>query len=268
MRLLATLVSITVVIDTSYSPVLRNPRHGSPRAQRLKDKPISNSDIASYAVIRLVTKNCREVKTMLKQLEVNTENFEELQKKEIVMQCHSVMFTGNKDKVKMDDSKKFFELKKKNIAKFSYIILLYAIYICKNDSYKKLYSRSNKVQLMTNIQDERTLRLLEKKKNNKFKEKLNCHYDRIKGWREQPKPFSWDKICKLLRQYYSRHYRGFVLSPSYLRRTYNRLKQEKELDIIDITPLPEIEVMPDEPDDNMDFDNLPDIEIMPIDTDS
>lgn len=220
---------------------------------------------------------------MLKQLEVNTENFEELQKKdavllkwfstatqtekEIVMQCHSVMFTGNKDKVKMDDSKKFFELKKKNIAKFSYIILLYAIYICKNDSYKKLYSRSNKVQLMTNIQDERTLRLLEKKKNNKFKEKLNCHYDRIKGWREQPKPFSWDKICKLLRQYYSRHYRGFVLSPSYLRRTYNRLKQEKELDIIDITPLPEIEVMPDEPDnDNMDFENLPDIEVMPIDS--
>lgn len=208
---------------------------------------------------------------MLNKLILKTEVFEQLTtkstellswfakstsiEKELVMQYHSVMFTAKEEQVEIDNKEKFYKYKK-NRAKFSLIILLYAIYICKDNSFKKLHNRDEANKLLAEIKDERTLKFLQKKKHSKFKEKLNRHYSKIYEYRYEHEPqYSWDKICKLLRKNYSRYYKDYVLTPSYVRRTFLKLKEEKEIPQIQVDDLPNLDIVsPSE-----DNDALPDI---------
>ena len=216
---------------------------------------------------------------MLKKITLNTDAFEELKKresdllrwfsratqkeKELVMSCHAILFNAKKEQVEIKNIKKYFEVKKENGANLSYLLLLYSIYICKADGFKKLYtSKDERNKILSEVQDERALRYLQKQKHTLFKVRLNKHYDDIKQWRASG--YSWDTVCKRLKKYYSRYYRDFNLDKSYICRIYKELTKEKEIEIINTAVIPDIEVMPDAPD--MDFDDLPKIEIMPIDS--
>ena len=150
--------------------------------------------------------------------------------KELVMEKHGTLFTGNKTNVNMsdEDRKEFYKQKKENIAEFSFSILLYAIFICKENSIKKLCDNKDVAnQILAEIEEERTIKFLNKNRKTRFKDKLRKHYLKIKELREKHDA-SWNEIARLLKRNNAQYYKKYKISPSFLRRTFNEIQKEEE----------------------------------------
>lgn len=148
----------------------------------------------------------------------------------LVMEYHGKLFTGKTENVIMtdDDRKTFFHEKKENIVKFSFSILLYAIFICQSTSIKKLCSNKDEANnILAEIEEERTIRFLNKNRHTKFIDKLRKHYLKIKELREKHNA-SWSEICRLLKRNNAQYYKGYKITPSYLRRTFNKIDDEEK----------------------------------------
>lgn len=151
--------------------------------------------------------------------------------KELVMQKHGILFTSSKEKVDMteEDRKEFYKQKKENIAEFSFSILLYAICICKQNSIKKLCDNKDVAnQILAEIEEERTIKFLNKQRKIRFKDKLRKHYLKIKELREKHHA-SWNEIARLLKRNNAQYYQKYKITPSYIRRTFNEINKEQEI---------------------------------------
>lgn len=150
--------------------------------------------------------------------------------KKLVMEKHGILFTGNKTNVNMsdEDRKEFYKQKKENIAEFSFSILLYAIFICKENSIKKLCNDKDEAnQILAEIEEERTIKFLNKNRKTRFKDKLRKHYFKIKELREKHNA-SWNEITRLLKRNNAQYYQKYKITSSYLRRTFNEIQKEEE----------------------------------------
>lgn len=122
--------------------------------------------------------------------------------------------------IPQEDTKKFLDFKHNNTANFTHRCFLFGCYQTKNS--KK--GQTNEVKAI--IQKEKEERLLEKQRSKKFRDKFRKHYFDVQNLKNNGA--SWTIIAKYISSHHKKYYKGYTITPSYLRRTFNELTAEFE----------------------------------------
>ena len=122
--------------------------------------------------------------------------------------------------IQPDEVQTLLNYKRTNTPSFTYCCFLFGC----NQVKKSKKGRTNEVDAA--IKKEKELRILDKQKSKKFKDKFKRHYFDVKGLRNEGA--SWTLIAQYIAHHHAKYYQGYTITASYLRRTFNELTADFE----------------------------------------